>query len=109
MENTYVIREKAIRLAVRTGNAPDLDFVWESQTKDGGQRCFGTFNSGCPYSCRWFDRCQELSAEPINTQLPEPHAELTIGGEIPLRLSRDRWRPPSLRHASVSVHRTPPL
>ncbi len=109
MENPYIVREKAIRLAVRTGIAPDLDFVWEAQELEGGPRCFGSFNSTCPYSCQWFDRCQQLSAEPIETQLPEPRVELTANRTIPLRMSQHRWRPPYLRQTSVSVQRTPPL
>lgn len=66
MLDQHVIREKALRLAVRTGVAPDLDFVWTTQRKETGRVCFGSFKPTCDPSCYWFDRCRALAAEPVS-------------------------------------------
>ena len=53
MEDRNVIREKALRVALRTGMAPDLELIWEAQDHEGTHKCFGTFRSGCSAHCRW--------------------------------------------------------
>ena len=70
MENPQVVREKALRLGIRTGIAPDLDFVWQYQLHHGSETCFGSFHQSCPIDCRWFERCKVLSDEPLDYLLP---------------------------------------
>ena len=66
MEDKYILREKALRLAIRTGVAPDLDFVWATQEKEQGVVCFGAFEPSCSRACRWYDRCKLVSSEPLD-------------------------------------------
>jgi len=70
MENPHIVREKALRLAVRTGISPDLDFVWRWQRLQGCAPCFGSFTESCPAGCLWHERCRALSAEPLNGPWP---------------------------------------
>ena len=72
MENPHIIREKALRLAVRTGIAPDLDFVWRWQKEEGCEMCFGSFTDTCPLRCRWYGRCKSLWEEPLDYPWPIP-------------------------------------
>ncbi len=67
MEDQNLIREKALRLAVRTGLAPDLEFVWDTQRQEGTGECFGSIRPSCPSNCRWRQRCRLLSNELIDS------------------------------------------
>jgi len=60
-------RERALRLAVRTGKAVDLDFIWGSQRHEGFEACFGNPKPDCPKTCRWSARCKAVAAEAVHT------------------------------------------
>ena len=60
-------REKALRLAVRTGEAVDLDFIWGAQCHEGFEACFGDPKPDCPKTCRWSARCKAVAAEAVHT------------------------------------------
>jgi len=127
MLDQHVIREKAIRLAVRTGIAPDLDFVWTTQRKETGRVCFGLFEPTCDPSCYWYDRCRALAAEPVERAAEEdalPTERLRSRPAEPRRDAPahnaeragpapagppDRWMPDWLGDRRVPVRRKPPL
>lgn len=110
MDSTYIIREKAVRLAVRTGAAPDLDFVWATQRGESRRVCFGSFEPTCGRECRWYERCRVLSAEPIDAAWrPVSDRAGTIANSSKADRLANRWLPPSLRRASASVRRRPSL
>lgn len=108
-EDQAVIREKAIRLAVRTGVAPDLDFVWTTQRHDGEAVCFGMYRAGCSGQCQWRERCRNLSAEPVDAPWP---GYFRLGEFQTAQLassSSNRWVPPSLRQDTAAPNRQPPI
>lgn len=119
MEDRSVIREKAVRLAVRTGVAPDLEFIWDAQKAEGKRQCFGSFQPSCPQECRWFERCRVVSTEPIEfprssqPKLQESDAHGTerpdTGSRIPSRSSVDRWVPSSASRGPAAIRKPPPL
>lgn len=74
MDDRSVIREKALRLAVRTGAAADVEFVWAAQRQECARECFGLFDQRCPSTCCWLDRCRVLSDEPLEAGWPS-HTE----------------------------------
>lgn len=109
MEDFIQIREKAIRFAVRTGDAPDLDLVWDTQQHEGQRRCFGCYEPSCSTACRWLMRCQQVAREPTHTPLPRPAREGNLPPHQAERFSEDRWVPPSLRRQGGTVRRPRPL
>ena len=70
MQDPRVVREKAQRLAIRTGWTPDLDFIWQWQRREGFQPCFGSFGRQCRPPCRWWEVCHRLSEEPVDSPTP---------------------------------------
>jgi hypothetical protein len=108
-EDQVVIREKAVRLAVRTGIAPDLDFVWDAQQHGEGQVCFGSYRTSCPRNCHWLERCQLLSSEPVDSRWPVwTDAQWLRDSLMPPPSSDDRWVPGYLRDTAESARRYPP-
>jgi len=91
-------RERALRLAVRTGEAVDLDFIWGTQRHEGFEACFGDPKPGCPKTCRWSTRCKAVAAEALHTpwgsnDTPYPRLTGLMEGEratraVPLPLLR---------------------
>lgn len=67
MTSRFELRERALRLAVRTGEAVDLDFIWGYQRREGFDACFGEPKPGCPKTCRWSDRCKAIAVESADT------------------------------------------
>jgi len=63
MTSRFELRERALRMAVRTGEAVDLDFIWGYQRREGFDACFGNPKPGCPKTCRWSDRCRAIAGE----------------------------------------------
>ncbi len=63
MTSHVELRERALRLAVRTGEAVDLDFIWGYQRREGFDACFGDPKPGCPKTCRWNERCHSIANE----------------------------------------------
>ena len=63
MTSRVELRERALRLAVRTGEAVDLDFVWGYQRREGFDACFGDPKPGCPKTCRWSEKCKSVAHE----------------------------------------------
>lgn len=63
MTSRFELRERALRLAVRTGEAVDLDFIWGHQQREGFEACFGDPKPGCPKTCRWTQRCKAIASE----------------------------------------------
>jgi hypothetical protein len=108
-EDQVVIREKAVRLAVRTGIAPDLDLVWDAQQHDEGRVCFGAYRPSCPQRCRWLDRCRLLSSEPVGAPwLGWTSRESLRNGIMASDSSENRWIPDYLHDGAASVRRDPP-
>lgn len=70
MTSRIELRERALRLAVRTGDAVDLDFIWGYQRREGFDACFGDPKPGCPKTCRWSDKCKSVAGE--STDMPWP-------------------------------------
>ena len=70
--NDRVVREKSIRMAIRTGWTPDIDLIWKQQRNDGFETCFGTCSARCDVGCSYYKACRYLSAEPIGPALPTP-------------------------------------
>ena len=62
-----VIREKAVRLGVRTGWMPNVDLIWRWQAHEGFRTCFGEFQAGCNPDCRWRNDCVQVRNEPLAT------------------------------------------
>lgn len=112
MEDPHVVREKALRLAVRTGVAPDLDFVWAAQERENGRVCFGAFQSSCARRCRWYDRCRALTRESVEEPWTPINREDLVDGAADDSRSASgnevRWLPPSLRGAAFAIRRRPP-
>lgn len=108
-EDQAVIREKAIRIAVRTGWAPDVDFVWTAQEHDGSGICFGSYRPGCSRKCRWLERCRVLSGEPIDSPWPEHYHAADFGADNSAPPPDDRWLPPSLRRDTSTTRRRAPI
>jgi hypothetical protein len=109
MDDRNLIREKALRLAVRTGAAADVEFVWAAQRLECARECYGLFDKRCPGTCRWLDRCRVLSDEPIEAGWPsqtEPGDRQT--GETTGSRER-RWVPACTREVRSPRDRTPPL
>lgn len=75
MESPHIIREKALRLAIRTGVAPDPDFVWQWQRFHGCATCFGSFKDSCPAGCRWHEACEAFSTERLDRFWPIPRTK----------------------------------
>ena len=69
---SHLVREKAFRMAIRTGWMPDFNLIWESQRQQGFSMCFGSPSESCDRNCRWFEKCRELVSEPVDTLLPTP-------------------------------------
>jgi len=119
MEGRVVIREKALRLAVRTGEAPDLDFVWNAQEAEGTLQCFGSFQVECSIQCRWYEKCRIVSAESIDTPWPpgaparhsieSDTAGSSAGPTASSHPVRERWVPSTAREGVGTFRRTPPL
>lgn len=108
MVDDHIVREKALRLAIRTGVAPDLDFVWATQEKEKGNVCFGAFEPSCGRSCRWYDRCKTLASEPLDAQLcTDGRTSKTEAIEDAVALAK-RWLPPSVRRVTPPVRKRPP-
>lgn len=109
MDDRSVIREKALRLAVRTGAAADVEFVWAAQRRECARECFGLFDQRCPSTCCWLDRCRVLSDEPIEAGWPS-HTENGDRQTGETRGShRGRWVPACTREVRGPRGRTPPL
>lgn len=70
MRKIIDIREKAVRIAVRTGWMPDLDFIWKWQQSEGYEPCFGSCCESCTKRCRWYKGCLKVSREPIDSPWP---------------------------------------
>ncbi len=109
MDDRSVIREKALRLAVRTGAAADVEFVWAAQRQECARECFGLFDQRCPSTCCWLDRCRVLSDEPLEAGWPS-HTERGDRQTGATRGSpRGRWVPACTREVRGPRGRTPPL
>lgn len=66
METQAMIRERALRMAIATGEMPEVDFIWTVQRAEGNQACFG-HSAGCSTShCRWRNHCVALNAYAVN-------------------------------------------
>ena len=63
MTSRVELRERALRLAVRTGEAVDLDFIWGYQRREGFDACFGDPKPGCPKTCRWSAKCKAVAGQ----------------------------------------------
>ena len=108
-EDQLVVREKAVRLAVRTGIAPDLDFVWDAQQHDEGRVCFGAYRPSCPRRCRWLDRCRLLSSEPVGGPWLDWTSRESLRDDIMATdSSENRWVPDYLRDGTAAIRRDPP-
>ncbi|HUN82686.1 MAG TPA: hypothetical protein VMV81_14370 [Phycisphaerae bacterium] len=83
--NPHIVREKALRLALRTGWTPDVDLIWESQELDGSERCFGFFKRVCPEACRWRGICRWVAQEDISAPVGGPGAanKKAAGADFP--------------------------
>lgn len=112
MEDPHVVREKALRLAVRTGVAPDLDFVWAAQERENGRVCFGSFQLSCARTCRWYERCRLLSRESLGGPWTTVNRESFLDDEPaergPSSGNEARWVPPSVRGTASAIRRRPP-
>jgi len=85
VHDKHLTRERALRLAVRTGQAVDLDFVWGVQRREGHSDCFGCFSDACPAHCRWRLRCQAVTGEAVATPWPDIRGGFTTRfGDRPL-------------------------
>ncbi|MEK6643074.1 MAG: hypothetical protein AABZ08_04140 [Planctomycetota bacterium] len=86
-ESPWIIREQALRLAIRTGWTPNVDLVWKWQTHEGNRPCFGQFKDACNPECRWRPDCQRLRAEPVHERSCEnPFSHTSNGVPTELRL-----------------------
>ncbi len=108
-EDSILIRDKAIRFALRTGESLNLDLVWHMQEQDGHCRCFGAYEPSCPTDCRWLSRCRALTSEPVFGPLPRPAARDIAAPASADRAVEERWVPPSLRRRAATVPRPRPL
>jgi hypothetical protein len=62
MVSEFEARERAVRLAVRTGNMPEIDFIHSVQVFEGFEPCFGRADKWCTNTaCRWHKECMELA------------------------------------------------
>jgi hypothetical protein len=62
METQAAIRERALRMAIATGEMPEVDFIWTVQKAEGNQACFGHIASCSSSECRWRKHCVALNA-----------------------------------------------
>lgn len=109
-EDQAVVREKAIRLAVRTGFAPDLELVWDLQKLERGRICFGAYQATCPLSCRWSERCRLLTREPVDSTWPGLYHQSAVKQpSSALPPTSDRWLPLSVRQEGRTSSRLPPV
>jgi hypothetical protein len=61
MFNEREIKDRAIMMAIRTGEMPNLDVIWARQKADGYTVCFGQ-GVNCPrQKCIWRRQCLALS------------------------------------------------
>jgi len=104
-----LIRDKAIRFAVRTGESLNLDLVWHMQELEGHRRCFGTYEPSCPTECRWLARCRALTSEPGFGPLPRPGVPAVGRSATPEPAAEERWLPPSVRRRAATAPRPRPL
>jgi len=72
MQDRRIIREQAVRLAIRTGWTPDLEFIWSWQESEGADPCFGSYTDRCLSKCRWVAACKTFASEIIDRPAREP-------------------------------------
>jgi len=60
MISRVMIRDRAVRMAIATGDMPEVDLIWAVQKTEGNQPCFGQ-GLGCAHlDCRWRGKCTAL-------------------------------------------------
>lgn len=96
MTSRFELRERALRLAVRTGEAVDLDFIWGHQQREGFDACFGDPNPGCPKTCRWKQRCKAVASE--SADVPWHHDETPFPRLIGLVRNDSTFELPVIRN-----------
>ena len=60
MRSKLGVKDLAIRMAVRTGDMPDVDFIWKQQETEGNNPCFGHIARCRDKLCRWRKLCVAL-------------------------------------------------
>ena len=70
--NRELIREKALRLAFRTGRILNVQAVWDEQEAAGEKACYGSLDHDCRYQgCCFRDSCVVLAGEALTTPVAE--------------------------------------
>jgi len=51
---------RAVNLAITTGQMPNLSLTWAFQKDEGSKQCFGRINDCDSNNCRWLDQCKQI-------------------------------------------------
>jgi hypothetical protein len=75
MSRAEQVREKALRLAFRTGIILNVQAVWDEQEAAGERACYGTSNHDCSHGgCCFRESCVQLSTESLATPIDQVFA-----------------------------------
>ena len=63
MLDFYEARDRALRMAIATGEMADINLIHAIQREEGCEPCFGRAEQRCAHtSCRWHCQCMALVA-----------------------------------------------
>ena len=60
MVSVELIKARAWKMAVATGQMPEVEFIWSMQRSQGTPVCFGQGKDCQKKDCRWRCQCMEL-------------------------------------------------
>ena len=61
MFSAQAIKHQAVMMGIRTGQMPDVEFIWSIQQSEGLEMCFGQGIECNRMDCRWKNQCKALN------------------------------------------------
>jgi|GEM_PF-1404785 len=54
------VKHRAVMMGIRTGDMPEVEFIWSVQESEGMKACFGQGRDCLEVGCNWRKQCQAL-------------------------------------------------
>ena len=70
-----MIRQRALLMAIETGEMPNIDLIWKDQQADRHTPCFGQGHDCHQRDCKWRRQCMTLTN--YQTQTMDQPQQLT--------------------------------
>lgn len=77
MVPTKTVKHRAVLMGIKTGDMPEVDFIWSAQKGLGHDACFGQGSECQDHTCRWRSQCCSLDKFADSAQ------RVTCAGDVP--------------------------